>query len=431
MSYSYSTLAFDSLQISQDLLSDFAKSNDFTSSIFSVFGNNLNPNKVEELKTQWSAADFNDLPAIAIEVRPANEMNGALGAYAAKTDTIYLSEAFLQQADKTAIAAVLLEEIGHGVDARLNAVDAPGDEGHIFSAVVRGETVSAEQMQELRAEDDTATLMLDGQAVDVEMASKQYSLSTSDTWEQAQTKAQTLGANLVTVNNGTEQQFLVNNFSGTEEFWIGLTDKDIKGTFKWANGELLSYTNWNSGEPNNANNNEDYVGMNFNSPGKWNDYNGVKTLRGIIEKDVSSGYLLSTSGTWEQTQTQAQNLGGNLVAIADAAEQQFLVNNFSGTEEFWIGLTDKDKEGTFKWVNPEPVGYTNWYPGEPNNGGGNENYVGMNFRSYGQWNDYNASQSLRGIIEIANNVTFLPSTNAGEPSTNGKFELSLSKALRL
>ena len=427
MSYSYSTLVSDSLQISQDLLSDFAKSNDFTSSISSVFGDSLNPTKVEELKTRWSAADFNDLPAI--EVRSANEMNGALGAYAAKTDTIYLSEAFLQQADKTAISAVLLEEIGHGVDARLNAIDTPGDEGHIFSAVVRGETVSAEQMQALRTEDDTATLMLDGQAVDVEMASKQYSLSNSGTWEQAQAQAQNLGANLVTVNNAAEQQFLVNTFGGTEKFWIGLTDKVQEGAFKWANGEPVGYTNWNSGEPNNANN-EDYVAMNEGSAGKWNDFTGSQSFQGIIEKEVevSSGYLLSKSNTWVNAQAEAQSLGGNLVAIADAIEQQLLVNTFGGTEKFWIGLTDKDQEGNFKWANPEPVGYTNWNSGEPNNLD-NEDYVGMNNGSPGKWNDHNGSQSFRGIIEIIDNVSFLPSTNAGEPSTNGEFKLSLSRAL--
>jgi hypothetical protein len=34
--------------------------------------------------------------------------------------------------------------------------------------------------------------------------------------------------------------------------------KLTEGTWKWVTGETYSYTNWNSGEPNNAGN-EDYV----------------------------------------------------------------------------------------------------------------------------------------------------------------------------
>jgi hypothetical protein len=36
------------------------------------------------------------------------------------------------------IAAVLLEEIGHFVDSKINLADTPGDEGAVFSAIVRG-----------------------------------------------------------------------------------------------------------------------------------------------------------------------------------------------------------------------------------------------------------------------------------------------------
>src|SRR5262249_23259674 len=50
------------------------------------------------------------------------------------------------------------------------------------------------------------------------------------------------------------------------------------------------------------------------------------------------------------------------------------------------GLTDAAMEGTFVWVSGEPVTYTNWNPGEPNNSGGNENYTEM-LGSNGQWND--------------------------------------------
>jgi Ca2+-binding RTX toxin-like protein len=65
---------------------------------------------------------------------------------------------------------VLLEEVGHYLDFRFNAVDSAGDEGAIFSEVVRGYLPDAAALQVLKAEDDSATLILDGQSIAVEEA---------------------------------------------------------------------------------------------------------------------------------------------------------------------------------------------------------------------------------------------------------------------
>ncbi|MFN7517604.1 MAG: C-type lectin domain-containing protein, partial [Dolichospermum sp.] len=93
-----------------------------------------------------------------------------------------------------------------------------------------------------------------------------------------------------------------------------------------------------------------------------------------------STYLLTNFGTWEQAQAQAQSLGGNLVTINTAAEQNWLVSTFGGTEQLWIGLTDKVIEGQFKWASNEISTYINWFPGQPDNGGPQgEDYVVMNF----------------------------------------------------
>ncbi|MFO5474227.1 MAG: lectin-like protein, partial [Dolichospermum sp.] len=132
-------------------------------------------------------------------------------------------------------------------------------------------------------------------------------------------------------------------------------------------------------------------------------------------------YLLSTAGTWQQAQTQAQSLGGNLVTINNQAEQDWLVTTFGGSEQLWIGFTDEVTEGEFKWVSGETSTYTNWNIGEPNNsylGQLPENYVHMNWGSSVKWNDIIPGLSYRGIIEtITGNDTL--NSGAGNDTLDG------------
>jgi hypothetical protein len=99
-------------------------------------------------------------------------------------------------------------------------------------------------------------------------------------------------------------------------------------------------------------------------------------------------YRLSNSN-WSTAQDNAEMmLGGHLVAINDAAENNFVLTTFAnanGSGRVWLGLNDATNEGTFTYSNGDQIGYTHWEPGEPNNSGG-ENYVLM-YSNNGNWND--------------------------------------------
>ena len=150
-------------------LRDFARSPEFAAKMELAFGQDVN---VSELQTAWAAGDFSKLPRI--EVRLRSHLNGANGAYAAALDRIFISEEFLNQnagnmGAASLTARVILEEIGHAVDGRLNESDSPGDEGAIFAALVLGESLDAKTLQALKTEDDTGVINLNGQIVAVEM----------------------------------------------------------------------------------------------------------------------------------------------------------------------------------------------------------------------------------------------------------------------
>ncbi|MEL6106236.1 MAG: DUF4347 domain-containing protein, partial [Planctomycetota bacterium] len=121
--------------------------------------------------------------------------------------------------------------------------------------------------------------------------------------------------------------------------------------------------------------------------------------RGVLVAYEGSDYFLTSSNlTWEEAQAEAIAVGGNLVSINDANEESFLQSTF-GTEPIWIGINDVAEEGTFVWVNGDPVTYTNWAPGEPNDFGGQDHGI-LNSGSNLQWDDNGGATRLAGVIEV-------------------------------
>src|ERR1700752_2112881 len=71
-----------------------------------------------------------------------------------------------------------------------------------------------------------------------------YYLLSDDTWQASETKAVSLGGHLVTVNDSTENNFLLSAFAKYQKnMWIGLTDQAVEGTFVWVSGQPVTYTN--------------------------------------------------------------------------------------------------------------------------------------------------------------------------------------------
>ena len=94
--------------------------------------------------------------------------------------------------------------------------------------------------------------------------------------------------------------------------------------------------------------------------------------RGITEEvDCNSG-----GDTWLDAQAYAETLGGYLAVINDESENQWVVQAFVAreryVEQFWFGMTDWGSEGTWYWINGEPVTYSNWENNEPNDEGGED-----------------------------------------------------------
>jgi hypothetical protein len=127
----------------------------------------------------------------------------------------------------------------------------------------------------------------------------------------------------------------------------------------------------------------------------------------IANPDNGHDYYLLTPGTWTASEAEAENLGGTLAIIRNSAEQDWIFSTFGSyggvtNRSLWIGLRRDWQGGPFAWVNGEPLKYTNWSLGEPDNLWWHERYVHMWSSSMkypgGKWNDASDDVSFYGLI---------------------------------
>jgi hypothetical protein len=109
---------------------------------------------------------------------------------------------------------------------------------------------------------------------------------------------------LATITSGAENGFIKNKLQGNG--WLGGSDAAIESQWKWVSGpESIptpttiggpGYTNWNTGEPNNAGN-EDYLHMIGNASagplGTWNDLPNMSSTSGAYSV---LGYIVEYGG---------------------------------------------------------------------------------------------------------------------------------------
>lgn len=99
----------------------------------------------------------------------------------------------------------------------------------------------------------------------------------SFTWTQAKTDAEARGGRLAIIDTQAKINHLENLLTraGSWPFlWLGLTDTESEGTWKWLDGTIITTNNWAAGEPSASNSQEDYVYIYPSGsvyPRKWND----------------------------------------------------------------------------------------------------------------------------------------------------------------
>jgi VCBS repeat-containing protein len=172
-----SPIVASALNLVSQKLSSFAIDTQFNEKLILTFGDAINTESYLQL---WTNDEYNIEPVI--EILSRSQLQGANGAFSRDNGKIYLAEEYLATNinNLESIASVILEEYGHYLDFIINGDnDSAGDEGEIFSALVQGVNLSAENLQELKTQNDFSSILVDGQLLSVETSTSAPAITLS------------------------------------------------------------------------------------------------------------------------------------------------------------------------------------------------------------------------------------------------------------
>lgn len=116
--------------------------------------------------------------------------------------------------------------------------------------------------------------------------------------------------------------------------------------------------------------------------------------------------VYDNSMTWTEAKEYCEKLGGHLVTITSIEENNYikdLVVSNGKKNAYWLGASDSETEGVWKWVTGEPFEFSDWGTDEPNQDG-EENYLELlvNAINYSlKWNDSNLNGG-GGMVSLQN-----------------------------
>ncbi|CAL1612102.1 unnamed protein product [Knipowitschia caucasica] len=112
-----------------------------------------------------------------------------------------------------------------------------------------------------------------------------------------------------------------------------------------------------------------------------------------------SVYLGSTTErNWSESRQFCQDQGADLVIITSVQEKDFISSIYK--DRRWIGLSDLQEEGVWRWVDGTKLTTSFWMSGEPNDTGTGEDCVEINYKGQlGRWNDENCGVAHQFICE--------------------------------
>ncbi|CAL1527101.1 unnamed protein product [Lymnaea stagnalis] len=112
-----------------------------------------------------------------------------------------------------------------------------------------------------------------------------------------------------------------------------------------------------------------------------------------LYRDSCFYFVLYRVKDYVHAEQDCEGQGGKLAVVDSAAVQGFLVDKLVNAYKrpdirVWIGLEDRDNDGTFVWADGTPLAYSNWAIGEGDHKHPGEVCALLDTRQRGKWYDF-------------------------------------------
>ncbi|XP_070196855.1 macrophage mannose receptor 1-like, partial [Littorina saxatilis] len=257
-------------------------------------------------------------------------------------------------------------------------------------------------------------------------------------WFSAFSQCLHLHADLLTISDSTEQQFVQSQMIAgkfPQQFWMGISDADKDGQLSHSDDTPVSmyYTAWSQGFPVDTPNAVDcaFITLGENNA-TWSDgycftsrpYVCEMSVSDDINNDTNTGfcdvgwrlqgnwcYLLGANKNYTEARDFCRASDSTLAIARNNIDLSAVAAIIPDASLAWIGLKKDDLSGQFVWEDSGTTlsSRTNWLPGEPNNAGGGEDCVQMvgaaQRNMAGAWNDNNCSKPTDFICQRNNRMS--------------------------
>uniref|UniRef100_A0A671VL60 Collectin-12 n=1 Tax=Sparus aurata TaxID=8175 RepID=A0A671VL60_SPAAU len=128
------------------------------------------------------------------------------------------------------------------------------------------------------------------------------------------------------------------------------------------------------------------------APGCPHDWVNYRDKCYFFSKDLHS---------FDDARATCESTSASLLIINDMEEQKWLKKQTFGKGYFWMGLTDREEEDVWRWLDGTEPAFTKWKPGQPDNWGHGheigEDCAGLIHE--GLWNDFFCEDLISYICE--------------------------------
>ncbi|KAA0719905.1 C-type lectin domain family 10 member A MMGL [Triplophysa tibetana] len=217
------------------------------------------------------------------------------------------------------------------------------------------------------------------------------------TWTEAQSYCREHHTNLVSIRDEIESLRIHSLIPIYSYVWIGLYR-----TRSWSDQSNSTFSNWKTGEPNNAGGSEHCTAVSVGDADNWTDENCNYQLPFICHSVSSLAssrqyHFISVNKSWSEAQTYCRQNYTDLATIDNMTEMNSVMNTVNGSYNgsAWIG--QYDDVNSWRWSLDDDDFYQggerefrNWFH-EPNNYLGNELCVVLDYN--GNWADISCESS--------------------------------------